>query len=203
MTIKIFLLFLTCMVLSACAHKRESSENYQESDSLVAIEVVEEYPENEANVETSNATDTEAESKKESVRKFLLDMYATVLPAVEKNNGDRYISKYFGEDLLDWYRMVDKYDRTHNEGEIGCFNCELWTQCQDPDANIKATVESVRFDTDYMDNEYAVARVRLKGKYNPPTFIEVKLVQDGSQWVIFDYAGIAYKMKFYMADRPE
>ena len=203
MTIKIFLLFLTCMTLSACAHKRESSENNQESDSLVAIEVVEEYPENEANVETSNATDTEAESKEESVRKFLLDMYATVLPAVEKNNGEKYIPKYFGEDLLDWYRMVDKYDQTYNDGEIGCFDCELWTQSQDPDADIKATVESVRFETDYMDNESAIANVRLKGKYNPPTIITVRLVEDGARWVITDYNGIASKMKFYMANHPQ
>lgn len=203
MRIKILLMLFICLLLAACGNNSGTSGNSAESDSLVAVEIVEEYPEQATSDEPTTDEKNESGSKEASVRKFLLDMYAIVLPVVEKNNGEKYIPKYFGEDLLDWYRMVDKYDQTYNDGEIGCFDCELWTQSQDPDADIKATVESVRFETDYMDNESAIANVRLKGKYNPPTIITVRLVEDGARWVITDYNGIASKMKFYMANHPQ
>lgn len=190
------LLLIGAGLLTACGNSKQSTTTDLQAKDSVSVASAEEVSEPAAPEQT--AADKEA-----SATAFLTDMYATVLPAVEQGNAEQYIPKYFGKNLLDLYRTVVKYDQTQNEGELGFFDYELWTLSQDPDANLKATVESVYIKTDDKGNDVAKSKVKLKGKFNPPTSINITMAYDGTDWKITDYNGLASEMKAYMASQNQ
>lgn len=134
-------------------------------------------------------------AKADSAKKWVERMYATVLPAVQKEQGEKYIKRYTSQDFYDFYQMVKRIDR----GEVGLIDRDFWTDSQDPDENLKATVKSVRIDNYLRGEEYAYVTVILKGRYYPATKIEMQLAQTNTGWVICDYNGWLMKMKTYVA----
>ena len=99
-----------------------------------------------------------------------------------------------------WIESIEEYDREHHQGEYGFFTEDIWTKSQDPSDNISASVKSVRFETDYMDNEYAEVVVCISDYGNDKT-VYLRLYPDGDSWIIGDYDGMLNNMKSYLAQQ--
>ena len=182
------------VMLLSCGAKKDAKEDMSHvadvNDSVVVID--------EEIASDSEESEQSKESEEESVRKFVMDMYSIVLPAVAKGNGDRYISRYCDENFSGWVKHINEYDKENYPGEIGCFDCEFWTRSQDPDLNIKPTIKNINFFTDYNDDEYADVKVSLKGEYYPATDVTLRLFHFEDGWKITDYDGMLMDMKTYL-----
>ena len=178
----------------SCGENKGTKENISQiaDDTLIAVE-------EEIVSVAEDEIKPSKESEEESVRKFVTDMYAVVLPAVARGNGDRYISRYCDENFAGWVKHIEEYDRENYPGEIGCFDCEFWTRSQDPDLNIKPTIKSVNFFIDYNDDEYVDMKVSLKGEYYPAKEVYLRLFHFEEGWKITDYDGMLMDMKSYLS----
>ena len=202
------LVVIVAVCISLSSSNDTSSPTDSNTDSLEGWSIAEEEGIEEVTEEVIDTLDAYTpvnvtESNKEnSVRQFVTSMYRNVLPAMEDEDFDEslYVKRYFSDNLADWYHLVEDHDQKFHGGLGLLYDFNLWTQSQEPDMNIKSTIQSVRFDTDYMDDEYAVVSVMLKGRYNPPANIEIKLYGNPTDgWVVTDYNGMEMKLKSYLA----
>ncbi|MDE6339839.1 MAG: hypothetical protein K2K97_08655 [Muribaculaceae bacterium] len=197
---------LVMIIGAGCSHKPRSGEENTERDTIDVTDVEQIYNDDVQSIDddtTSALYDSEEiaeKMKEESVRKFVMNMYAKVLPAVERGDGDKLISRYCDENFTGWLKHVAEHDATYHNGEIGFRDCEFWTRSQDPDAHIKPTIIGVKFFTDYNDNEYADVKVSLKGDHYPSKGICLRLFHFEEGWKVTDYDGMLMDMKSYIVE---
>ena len=139
-------------------------------------------------------------SKEASVKKWVEKVYANVFSNRKGLRKGTFKCDYFSEELNMWIESIEEYDREHHQGEYGFFTEDIWTKSQDPSDNISASVKSVRFETDYMDNEYAEVVVCISDYGNDKT-VYLRLYPDGDSWIIGDYDGMLNNMKSYLAQQ--
>ena len=165
-----------------------------EERDTVAVEAAD--PDETVEEEISN----DLSSKEASVKKWVEKVYANVFSNRKGLRKGTFKCDYFSEELNMWIESVEEYDREHHQGEYGFFTEDIWTKSQDPSDNISASVESVRFETDYMDNEYAVVVVCISDQGNDQT-VYLRIYPDGDSWIIGDYDGMLNNMKSYLAQQ--
>ena len=165
-----------------------------EERDTVAVEAAD--PDETVEEEISN----DLSSKEASVKKWVEKVYANVFSNRKGLRKGTFKCDYFSEELNMWIESIEEYDREHHQGEYGFFTEDIWTKSQDPSDNISASVESVRFETDYMDNEYAVVVVCISDQGNDQT-VYLRIYPDGDSWIIGDYDGMLNNMKSYLAQQ--
>lgn len=165
-----------------------------EERDTVAVEAAD--PDETVEEEISN----DLSSKEASVKKWVEKVYANVFSNRKGLRKGTFKCDYFSEELNMWIESIEEYDREHHQGEYGFFTEDIWTKSQDPSDNISASVESVRFETDYMDNEYAVVVVCISDQGNDQT-VYLRIYPDGDSWIIGDYDGMLGRMKSYHAQQ--
>lgn len=165
-----------------------------EERDTVAVEAAD--PDETVEEEISN----DLSSKEASVKKWVEKVYANVFSNRKGLRKGTFKCDYFSEELNMWIESIEEYDREHHQGEYGFFTEDIWTKSQDPSDNISASVESVRFETDYMDNEYAEVVVCISDYGNDKT-VYLRLYPDGDSWIIGDYDGMLNNMKSYLAQQ--
>ena len=170
-----------------------SSTSDDEEWDTVAVEAADP----DENVEDNSP---DSSSKEASVKKWVEKVYANVFSNRKGLRKGTVKCDYFSEELNMWIESVEEYDREHHQGEYGFFTEDIWTKSQDPSDNISASVESVRFATDYMDNEYAVVVVCISDQGNDQT-VYLRIYPDGDSWIIGDYDGMLNNMKSYLAQQ--
>ena len=170
-----------------------SSTSDDEEWDTVAVEAADP----DENVEDNSP---DSSSKEASVKKWVEKVYANVFSNRKGLRKGTVKCDYFSEELNMWIESVEEYDREHHQGEYGFFTEDIWTKSQDPSDNISASVKSVRFETDYMDNEYAEVVVCISDYGNDET-VYLRLYPDGDSWIIGDYDGMLNNMKSYLAQR--
>ena len=171
-----------------------SSTSDDEEWDTVAVEAADP----DENVEDNSP---DSSSKEASVKKWVEKVYANVFSNRKGLRKGTVKCDYFSEELNMWIESVEEYDREHHQGEYGFFTEDIWTKSQDPSDNISASVKSVRFETDYMDNEYAEVVVCISDYGNDKT-VYLRLYPDGDSWIIGDYDGMLNNMKSYIAQQP-
>ena len=139
-----------------------SSTSDDEECDTVAVEAADP----DENVEDNSP---DSSSKEASVKKWVEKVYANVFSNRKGLRKGTVKCDYFSEELNMWIESVEEYDREHHQGEYGFFTEDIWTKSQDPSDNISASVKSVRFETDYMDNEYAEVVVCISDYGNDKT----------------------------------
>ena len=172
---------------------RSASEDDDDWDT-VAVEAAD--PDEAVEEEISN----DLSSKEASVKKWVEKVYANVFSNRKGLRKGTVKCDYFSEELNMWIESIEEYDREHHQGEYGFFTEDIWTKSQDPSDNISASVKSVRFETDYMDNEYAEVVVCISDYGNDET-VYLRLYPDGDSWIIGDYDGMLNNMKSYLAQQ--
>ena len=170
-----------------------SSTSDDEEWDTVAVEAADP----DENVEDNSP---DSSSKEASVKKWVEKVYANVFSNRKGLRKGTVKCDYFSEELNMWIESVEEYDREHHQGEYGFFTEDIWTKSQDPSDNISASVKSVRFETDYMDNEYAEVVVCISDYGNDET-VYLRLYPDGDSWIIGDYDGMLNNMKSYLAQQ--
>lgn len=165
-----------------------------EERDTVAVEAAD--PDETVEEEISN----DLSSKEASVKKWVEKVYANVFSNRKGLRKGTFKCDYFSEELNMWIESIEEYDREHHQGEYGFFTEDIWTKSQDPSDNISASVESVRFETDYMDNEYAEVVVCISDQGNDQT-VYLRIYPDGDSWIIGDYDGMLNNMKSYLAQQ--
>ena len=165
-----------------------------EERDTVAVEAAD--PDETVEEEISN----DLSSKEASVKKWVEKVYANVFSNRKGLRKGTFKCDYFSEELNMWIESIEEYDREHHQGEYGFFTEDIWTKSQDPSDNISASVKSVRFETDYMDNEYAEVVVCISDYGNDKT-VYLRLYPDGDSWIIGDYDGMLNNMKSYLAQQ--
>ena len=170
-----------------------SSTSDDEEWDTVAVEAADP----DENVEDNSP---DSSSKEASVKKWVEKVYANVFSNRKGLRKGTVKCDYFSEELNMWIESVEEYDREHHQGEYGFFTEDIWTKSQDPSDNISASVKSVRFETDYMDNEYAEVVVCISDYGNDKT-VYLRLYPDGDSWIIGDYDGMLNNMKSYLAQQ--
>ena len=148
-----------------------SSTSDDEEWDTVAVEAADP----DENVEDNSP---DSSSKEASVKKWVEKVYANVFSNRKGLRKGTVKCDYFSEELNMWIESVEEYDREHHQGEYGFFTEDIWTKSQDPSDNISASVKSVRFETDYMDNEYAEVVVCISDYGNDET-VYLRLYPDG------------------------
>lgn len=166
----------------------------EEKMDSVAVEAAD--PDEAVEEEISN----DLSSKEASVKKWVEKVYANVFSNRKGLRKGTFKCDYFSEELNMWIESIEEYDREHHQGEYGFFTEDIWTKSQDPSDNISASVESVRFETDYMDNEYAVVVVCISDQGNDQT-VYLRIYPDRDSWIIGDYDGMLNNMKSYLAQQ--
>ena len=170
-----------------------SSTSDDEEWDTVAVEAADP----DENVEDNSP---DSSSKEASVKKWVVKVYANVFSNRKGLRKGTVKCDYFSEELNMWIESIEEYDREHHQGEYGFFTEDIWTKSQDPSDNISASVKSVRFETDYMDNEYAEVVVCISDYGNDKT-VYLRLYPDGDSWIIGDYDGMLNNMKSYLAQQ--
>ena len=170
-----------------------SSTSDDEEWDTVAVEAADP----DENVEDNSP---DSSSKEASVKKWVEKVYANVFSNRKGLRKGTVKCDYFSEELNMWIESIEEYDREHHQGEYGFFTEDIWTKSQDPSDNISASVKSVRFETDYMDNEYAEVVVCISDYGNDET-VYLRLYPDGDSWIIGDYDGMLNNMKSYLAQQ--
>ena len=197
---------LTIFACGGCSQGQGRSEKNDEQYSAESVESDKPY---EESYEVSEATNEVAEEesdeiaekmKIESAKKFVMDMYATVLPAASRGDGDKYISRFCDENFAGWIKYVDEHDAKSHSGEIGFRDCEFWTRSQDPGSDIKPTIERAWLFKDFNDNEFVQVIVSLRNGNYAPREVLVRLFHFEEGWKVTDYDGMLMDMKSYIID---